>query len=161
MDSLTERLVLHPFSGEEAQRVVDETPSASDAWATDYPFADERDPLRSFAQRLGGASDSHPFTMYRIDELATGLAIGGLGFFYEPDDAGITELGYGLVASARGLGYATEALRCAVGIARRGGAKKIVAYTLVENIASQRVMTKAGFSETSRANGLVYYEIDL
>lgn len=161
MDSVTDRLALHPFTAEEALRVVDNLPSDSDSWAPDYPLEDELDPLRAFASRLGSGADSHPFTTYRIDELTTCQAIGGLGFFYPPDENGTTELGYGLVAGARGRGYATEALTCAIQIAWDAGAKRIVADTSIENIASQRVMLKTGFIETSRIDDLVFYAIDL
>lgn len=161
MDSAAARVTLHPFTAEEALRVVERTASDSDAWAADYPFEDELAPLQSFATRRGSGPDDHPFTLYRIDETSSGLAIGGLGFFYEPNEDGTTELGYGLVASARGKGYATEALRLAVAIARSAGAKRIIADTAVDNVASQNVMVKAGFTETSRTAELIDYAIEL
>lgn len=153
------RVALHPFSAEEAQRVVTNTPSISDSWASDYPFEDELDVLRSFITRLGSGTDPHPFTLYRIDDVFTGLAVGGIGFFYEPDESGTTELGFGLVPSARGKGYATEALVGAVDIARAGGARRVIADSAVENDASQRVLVRVGFVEVSRADGLIFYAI--
>lgn len=161
MDVTTARLVLHPFTAEEARRVVEGAPSASDRWAPGYPLVDELDPLRHFVERLGAGSDEHPFTLYRIDELATGLAVGGIGFFYPPDDEGTTELGYGLIPDARGKGYATEAVRAALDVARAAGAVRVIADTELGNVASQGVLTKAGFVETMRADELVFFAMAL
>jgi RimJ/RimL family protein N-acetyltransferase len=157
----TQRLDLHPFTVEEAQRVVAGDPADADRWAPDYPMEDELDPLRSFIARVVSGAEPHPYTMYRIDEAASGLAIGGLGFFHEPNTEGITELGYGLVETARGKGYATEALLVALQIARTAGAKAVIADTAVDNFKSQKVMLKAGFVEQSRTTELVYYSISL
>ena len=99
--------------------------------------------------------------MYRIDERSTGRAIGGLGFFGQPDADGVAELGYGVVPSARGQGFAKEALRLAVVIAESAGAKRIVADTSAENLASQKVLLNAGFVEQTREGDLLFYAIEL
>lgn len=161
MDHLTPRLVLHPFTAEEALRVIAGTPEPGELWAPDYPFAAELDPLRAYAERLGSGEDQHPFTLYAIRERSDGAAIGGIGFFGEPDEEGAVELGYGLVPSARGRGFATEALRGAVVIARAAGAARIRADTDLDNGASRRVLEKAGFVETRRTDTLVFVELAL
>ena len=46
---------------------------------------------------------------YRITRLADGRAVGGIGFKGQPD-GGCVEIGYGLAPSARGHGYAAEAV---------------------------------------------------
>lgn len=158
MDYESPRLILHPFTPSEAARVMAGEPAGNEAWAPDYPFADEIDPLRSLAAQTGEVE--HPFTMYAIRIRETNTAIGGLGFFGPPKD-GTVEVGYGLVPSARGRGYATEALRRAVEIARKAGARRVVADTSVENLPSQNVMSKVGFIETDRSETLVYYSLDL
>ena len=161
VDSFSERLRLHPFTVEEARRVVDRRPNETDRWALDYPFEDELDALRRFVANADGPSAGHPFTLYRIDELSTGRAVGGLGFFGRPDADGVAELGYGLVPSARGQGFATEALRLALVIAESAGAKRVVADTSAENLASQKVLLKAGFVEQTREGDLLFYAIEL
>jgi RimJ/RimL family protein N-acetyltransferase len=83
--------------------------------------------------------------------------VGGLGFFGPPDDQGRVELGYGLVAAARGRGLATEAVRAALGIAARHGARSAAADTEERNTASQNVLRKAGFAELRRDGGLVFF----
>ena len=157
VDVHSERLTLHPLTGPEARRVIDGTPGDTDRWASDYPFADELDVLVPFVARVGDGADLHPFTLYRLVERATGVAIGGLGFGGPPDDDGAVEIGYGLVPSARGQGYATEAVLLAVGIAARAGATRVDAGTDPTNLASQRVLARAGFVERGRTSGTVRF----
>lgn len=84
-------------------------------------------------------------------------AIGGFGFFGPPDGVGQVEFGYGLVASARGLGLATEAVRRALEVATEHGALSAVAVTDIHNRPSQRVLEKAGVLETSRDESTIYF----
>lgn len=158
MDVITERLVLHALSSSEAERIVDRTPNEDDLWHEDYPLEDELDPLRSLADSL----DAHPvFTLYMIQLAEDGRAIRGIGFFGAPGADGVVELGYGLVEPMRGLGLATEALLAAITIAATHGALRVKADTAVDNIASQRVLAKAGFLETSRSSQDIYYALEL
>ncbi len=54
------------------------------------------------------------------------------------------ELAWALVPPAQGRGIATEAARAAVAAARELGLEEVVTFTLPENVASRRVMEKAG-----------------
>jgi GNAT superfamily N-acetyltransferase len=74
---------------------------------------------------------------------------------------GRVELGYGLVAAARGRGYATEALRAAVATAREHGARSVAADTDLDNLASQGVLRKAGFAEIRRDDRLMFFSLAL
>ena len=61
---------------------------------------------------------------------------------------GGTELGYRMLPSVWGLGYATEGARALVHHAfTKLGADRIVATTMTVNTASRRVMEKAGLSQ--------------
>ena len=154
-DVRTPRLVLHPIRPHEARRIVDGAPDPDDRWHTDYPFEDELDPLRSLA---GAATPDAVFTLYQVRDAASGLAVGGIGFFGPPDDAGGVEIGYGLVADARGRGLATEAVVTVVRLAADHGATLLKADTTPANVASQRVLQKAGLTEVRRTDALVYFE---
>ena len=96
--------------------------------------------------------------MYIIRKRSGGLAVGGIGFFGCPDGHGRVEFGYGLVPSARGQGLASEAVQVALDHAARKGATVAVAETETSNIASQRVLTKAGFTDVYRNGSLIRYE---
>lgn len=154
-DVRTARLVLHPVRPEEAARIIAGAPGPDDRWHPDYPFEDELDPLRS----LAGATAPDPvFTLYQVRDAASGLAVGGIGFFGPPDEDGAVEIGYGLVAAARGRGFASEAVRAVVRVAGEHGAVWIRADTTPANVASQRVLEKAGLDEVRRTPELVFYE---
>ena len=154
----TERLVLHALSSVEAERIVNRAPNEADLWHEDYSLEDELDPLRS----LGDSLDAHPaFTLYMIQMAEDRRAIGGIGFFGARGADGVVELGYGLVEPMRGLGLATEALLAAIAIAATHGAVRVEADTAVDNIASQRVLVKAGFLETSRSSQDICYALEL
>ena len=153
----TERTTLEPISPALARRIVERDERDGDAWHPEYPFADELGPLRGLAE----STVSDPiFTMYLIRD-ADGSAVGGLGFFGPPDSDGRVEFGYGLVPAARGVGLATEAVVGALSCAAAHGAERAAAETDVTNVASQRVLLKAGLAETGRTTTTVSFAREL
>ncbi|MGW0822087.1 GNAT family N-acetyltransferase [Streptomyces sp. NPDC002845] len=85
--------------------------------------------------------------MFALVRTEDGRAIGALGFHGAPDDEGRTEIGYDLVESARGHGYATEALRALADWARgREDVRSLFAVVDKVNTPSQGVVSRAGFS---------------
>ena len=154
MTITTDRLLLEPISPEYAARVVAGEPAPGDDWHPEYPFADEVGALRSL---IAHPDQDEFFTLYVVRRIADGLAVGGIGFSGPPVD-GRVEIGYGLVPAARGAGIATEALRAAVDGAAAHGAALVGADTVLDNAASQRVLTKAGFVEVRRTAELVFFE---
>jgi len=77
--------------------------------------------------------------------------IGGIGL--APDEDG-HELGYWLAPEAWGRGYATEAGRAVVGIARHAlGLKRLHSGHFTDNPASGRVLQKLGFRPTGGVKG--------
>ena len=151
----TERLVLHPLELDEAKRVYDRAPSADDRWASGYPFEDELDALAPYIDSLEGGGDIQPFGLYQIRH--EGVAVGGIGFSGPPDD-GVVELGFGLIESARGSGFAAEALEALIETALAFGAERVIADTTLDNLASQKTMLRAGMSEVARDEELIHFE---
>lgn len=83
--------------------------------------------------------------VYAIVRTEDGTAVGGIGF-HGPPSEGLVEIGYDLAESARGLGYATEAVRSVVAYALgRPGVLGVVAHTEPTNTASQAVLLRVGF----------------
>jgi len=156
MDTTTPLLVLHPLGLGEARRILAGTPDAADRWAADYPFADELDVLPMFIAAFVEHGDPAPFGLYAIARRGDGVFVGGIGFFGPPEN-GVAELGFGLVESARGHGFAAEALVAAIGIALANGATAVVADALLDNAASHATMLRAGMAETRRDERLVYF----
>ncbi|GGJ31133.1 acetyltransferase [Streptomyces brasiliensis] len=89
------------------------------------------------------------FALVRHDD---GRAIGGIGFHGAPDEEGRVEIGYDLAEGARGQGYATEALRALSEWAlAREDVSVLCAAIEPDNLASQRVVSRAGFTPASVA----------
>jgi RimJ/RimL family protein N-acetyltransferase len=85
---------------------------------------------------------------WAAESLATGEFLGWFHFRppHEPDVPGV-ELGYRLRQTAWGQGFATEGARAIIHHAfNRLDVERVIAKTLVANVASQRVMQKAGMS---------------
>ncbi|GJF32021.1 hypothetical protein KNE206_47210 [Kitasatospora sp. NE20-6] len=157
-DLLTERLALHPLTAPEAARIAAGERTPDTRWAADYPAEGERTGARMFLRACEAVGDPQPFGGYEIRLRADGLAVGGIGFHGGPDGHGTVEVGYGLAESARGHGYATEALRAFVGLAVAHGAALVTANTTHDNVPSQRVMTAAGMVLVREDDELKYYE---
>jgi RimJ/RimL family protein N-acetyltransferase len=109
--------------------------------------------LRATAER----GDQRPFGYYRITRLADGRAVGGIGFKGQPDE-GCIEIGYGLAPSARGQGYAAEAVAALLAMAADHGVSTVIADTTLDNIASQRTLIRAGFRLVGTGGELHHYE---
>lgn len=85
-------------------------------------------------------------TFVAVDR-ALGEAVALLGTRGPVDAAGRVEIGYGTNRSACGRGVATEAVRAlAAWLLATPGVTRVTARTAVANVASQRVLEKAGFA---------------
>ena len=74
----------------------------------------------------------------------------GIGSFKGPPANGVVEIAYAILPQHQGRGYATAAARAMVEYASRSTEVcKVVAHTLPDGAASQRVLHKAGFRHTS------------
>ena len=71
--------------------------------------------------------------------------VGSIGLHQEPDGL---EVGYWIARDHWGRGYASEAARGALEIARALGHKRVLAGHYLDNPASGRVLRKLGFRET-------------
>ncbi|MBO2466060.1 GNAT family N-acetyltransferase [Actinomadura violacea] len=154
-DLLTERLVLHPFTVAEAERLV----AAGAAPEGGYPTAMDVAGARRYLEVCARDGDPRPFGAFEVRVRADGRAIGGAGFHGAPDDEGAVTIGYGLIEAARGHGYAAETLRELLRFARAAGAARVKGDTDRGNVASQRVMAAAGMRLVAEDDELRYYEL--
>jgi len=89
--------------------------------------------------------DLTPDNKWFFIEKKDGTKIGGIIHFLAGN---LLEIGYSLVPSERGKGYCTEAVRILVDyLFLSKEIVRIQAYTDVRNVASQRVLEKAGFKK--------------
>ncbi|HEX6346957.1 GNAT family N-acetyltransferase [Umezawaea sp.] len=143
----TDRLVLRRFTESDVDNLVrlDGDPEVMRFITGGRPTsrADvERDHLPAYLdhhERFEG------FGFFAVED-GTGGFLGWVHFRGRPDDPpGQVELGYRLVRSAWGRGYATEASKALVdkGFAELG-VQRVYAETMVVNTGSRRVMEKCG-----------------
>jgi RimJ/RimL family protein N-acetyltransferase len=158
-DLVTERLVLHPMTVGEAERVVAGESDSGDRWAPGYPTDGDVVAARRFLGTCADTGDPQPFGTYEIRRREDGRAIGGLGFHGPADENGSVTIGYGLVPSARGKGYASEALRGLLLLARSHGVTRVKGDADHDNVASQHVMTAAGMRPVGQDERVRYFEI--
>jgi RimJ/RimL family protein N-acetyltransferase len=156
-DLLTTRLLLHPVDVAEGARIVARSSGPADLWAQDYPFEGDVGAVGAFLRATAAQGEQQPLGYYRITRLVDERAVGGIGFKGRPE-GGRVEVGYGLAPSARGHGYAAEAVVPLLALATDHGLSRLLADTTMDNIASQRTLLRAGFRETSTDGELVYYE---
>lgn len=147
----TARLLVRPWSADE----------------TDAVFAIYRDPLvtrflgnsktqhdlddsRAWLDRIAArnAAASGGLGMWAVVVKVTGVPIGSIGFG-SLDGGPEIEIGYHLGRDSWGQGYATELVQAALHYGFTTlGLGRIVGVTFPENVASQRVLTKAGLRHT-------------
>lgn len=151
------RLQLHAIDVDEGERIVARDPSDADTWADDFPFDGDLRAVGGFLRASAAHGEQRPLGYYRIVRLADGRTIGGIGFKGRPDD-GCVEIGYGLAPSARGQGYAAEAVVALLAIAADHGVRTVLADTTPDNIASQRTLVRAGFRLAGTDDELHYYK---
>lgn len=140
----TERLTLPLWTADDVAAMRDGV--RRPGWHADFPRPDDRD-----AATLWRAGDC--WVPRSIVRGAT--VLGSIGFFGPPEaaDDGVdeTEVGYGLVAEARGWGFATEALR-GVLVHTDAARVRIRASVAPENKPSLRVLATCGFTQLRGAN---------
>ncbi|MFF9865306.1 GNAT family N-acetyltransferase [Streptomyces sp. NPDC013953] len=157
-DLVTARLVLHPMTVGEAGRVVAGAPGDGDRWAPGYPTDGDVAAAGRFLSTCASTGDPRPFGNYEIRRREDGLVIGGIGFHGPPDEEGGVTIGYGLIPSVRGRGYASEALRELLLFARARGVTWVKGDADLDNVASQRVMTAAGMRPAGQDDRVRYFE---
>lgn len=146
MFARTERLLLRPSWPEDAhdlyQAIADEGIVRNLARAP-WPYTvDEAARFTALEH-----SEAYPtfLLMQRTDGSPRLVGACGLG-----DQDGDVELGYWIARPYWGLGYASEAAKAVVGIARALGHERLIAGHFTDNPASGRVLRKAGFRPTGR-----------
>ncbi|MBI2419001.1 MAG: GNAT family N-acetyltransferase [Ignavibacteriales bacterium] len=105
------------------------------------------------------------FSWYGIEnrnETEKPCLVAAAGFFGPPSDSGVVEIGYSVIHSRQGRGYATEMVAALVEIAFADSrVNSIIAHTYPVNIASVKVLEKNGFNlvETDDKTGLLLFEL--
>ncbi|KJK48054.1 acetyltransferase [Lentzea aerocolonigenes] len=152
-DLVTDRLILRPWDALDVKAVVEA--SRQPSWADDFPAEGDTVIAGVIAENPAWLS---PFGHRLIIERATSEVVGSLGLFWPPSD-GRVEIGYGVVPSRQGRGYASEAAAALASFALASDEVHTV-HASVErtNPASARVLEKAGFTQYGSTDELLSYE---
>jgi RimJ/RimL family protein N-acetyltransferase len=148
MFARTERLLLRPSWPEDAPElhsaIADEGIVRNLASAP-WPYTAEE--AVRFATR--DHDERHPafLLMLRTDDTPRLIGACGLG-----DRNGEAELGYWIARPYWGLGFASEAGRAVLSIAKAIGHQKLIAGHFTDNPASGKVLRKLGFRNTGRTD---------
>lgn len=106
---------------------------------------DERAANQRFDRMLTRASEL-PFAKQPVIERSTGMIVGYAGVdTFEFEGESRLEFGWRLASDARGRGYATEAIRAVLEVARANYEGEILAMIDPRNVPSQNVARKVGF----------------
>ncbi len=147
-DLTTEHLTLRSWTSKEATAVLEGSRFAD--WADDFPAEGDR--------VIAGLFGEHPawldaYGHRLVVERESGLVVGSIGLFWPPGE-GVVGIGYGIVASRRGRGYATEATRALAEFALTAAEVHTVSADVEgANPASVRVLEKAGFQRWAGPEG--------
>lgn len=141
----TERLIVRPVSETDRARFVG---LFSDAefmtFSASGPLASEAAELRF--DHMVDLGREVPFAKQAVIEPSTGSTIGYAGVdVFEFRELERLEFGYRLVPEARGQGYATEAARVLLDLARTTFRGELLAFIDPQNHASRCVLDKLGF----------------
>ena len=114
-----------------------------------FPSTYDRSATAAMITAWEAKFDRQGFGLWAVERAEDGVLLGMAGL--NPVPPGIItgeglEIGWRLARHAWGHGYATEAGRAAVDVARRIGAQSVWSFTAVGNERSQAVMRRLGLS---------------
>ncbi|AOT62584.1 GNAT family N-acetyltransferase [Streptomyces rubrolavendulae] len=130
------------------------------AWAGDGPEEGTRFAAGMVVKAAEAGAYRPGWGTYAVVRRSDGRAVGGIGFHAAPDAGGEAEVGYDIVRSERGRGYASEALRALAGRAfTRPGLRVLRATVEPGNAASRAVLERAGFTPAGATDGGLRYTL--
>lgn len=123
-------------------------------WAGGEPCEGTREAAGMLLKAYEGGAHRAEWGVFALVRREDGHAVGAMGFHGAPDEQGSVEVGYDLVETARGQGYATEALRALSAWALdRAEVTRVFAAVDPDNTASQAVLERAGFRRVPDEDG--------
>ena len=157
----TERLVLFPYTAENLALFNTDLERFEELYGVKYRGEELDYLLTEFLKKLEKEIADDPdnylfFTEFLIVLKESSHIIGSIDYKYVPRD-GITEVGYGLNPAYEGHGYMTEALNAFLAFGKGLGIERVRADTLKDNIRSQNVLKRCGFSFL-REDGNLWWE---
>ena len=161
----TERLVLFPYTAENLHLFNTDLEKFEKTFGVVYRGEELDHLLTEFLRKLEQEIADDPehflfFTEFLIVLKENSHVIGSIDYKYVPC-GGVTEVGYGLNPAYTGRGYMTEALGAFLRFGKSLGIKKVRADTLRDNVKSQNVLKRCGFSFRYEEGDQLWWERSL
>ena len=158
----TRRLALRPLPAAAAAALPDGREAAQHllraTLSAEWPSADLLDVLPLLA---AAGPAPVPFGAWVIVERESGTVVGDVGFLGGPGADRTVEIGYSVIPSRRGRGYAAEAARALVDWAlEEPQVDAVVAGCEPENSASIRVLEHVGFVRAGELDGQLRWRLE-
>jgi [ribosomal protein S5]-alanine N-acetyltransferase len=134
------RLVLRPINLPAARILLEGGMPRGLRFAPGYPSRFTREVMESVLEARGPGRFGPYFMIRKADEMIIGEIGCSVG-----DGCATGTVGYSVVEPCWGQGYATEALRALLDhVLAQPDMRRVVAETMVDHVASRRVMEKVG-----------------
>jgi [ribosomal protein S5]-alanine N-acetyltransferase len=115
--------------------------------------------IKSYLEKLQEDESLLGWGVWFVIEKETERIVGDIGFKGKPVDQTV-EIGYGIIPSAQGKGYATESVNEIVKWALSTNlASHVVAECLEDNTASVKVLEKLGFEVTGTVEKMLKWKL--
>lgn len=154
----TERLTLREQSPAATAVLAEGSPAGLD-WLDASPGSGTQIAGKMVAMAAEAGAYLPGWGLFAIQRATDGVTLGGIGFHGPPSD-GRVEIGYDLTESARGAGWATDAVTALSGwTLQLPSVHTVLATTDPGNLPSQQVLRRAGFTRIADLDGLWAYEL--
>ncbi|MND85102.1 anhydro-N-acetylmuramic acid kinase [compost metagenome] len=159
----TKRLILAPFTLELAQAVdegyYDELIKAGYNLGFGWPDEETLETIPKIIKNIEVVGEPTGFESWMIIRKDNNSIIGDIGFKGIPADDGVIDIGYGIIEAERKKGFAVEAAHALIEWAiEQPQVRLITAKCLTHNFASRKILTRVGFIEIKKADGIIYWE---
>ena len=123
----------------------------------DWPSEDLLEVLPAYGEENAGC-----WGLFLVIDRERATLVGDVLFKGPPDEEGVVEIGYGIVPSFQGRGYATEAVAAILAWARcHPEAREVRACCYASNFASRRVLEKSGFRHFATDGSILDWSLQL
>ena len=152
----TERLLLIPLTASQLNLWLNDLPSLEKELNCSY----QAEPMVGFFREI--VAGQHKIVLQNKDDYiwhsfwfiirkSDRVVVGSIDFKSTPNDAGEVEIGYGLGKEFEHQGYMTETVKAMCTWAKKQAhVTHIIAETEIDNLPSQRILTRCGFVSTKR-----------
>jgi len=161
----TARLTLLPLAYQTLQQLlIDPSQAAEELKLALVPGLVDPPVDRAIQSKLAKmqAADpaQHPWYTYWLVVIPEeNMGVGMAGFKGVPDADGAVEIGYGIHPDYQNRGYITEVVQALVDWAlSQPACRQVTAETLRDNLPSQRVLEKSGFSIFKETEGELWWQ---